>query len=191
MSVVVQRANYVLGLARRAFAFNDLQVFLLVYKTLARPHLEYAVQAWSPWKLRDIRKVESVQRRATKFVAGCRHLSYEDRLSALGLPTLHARRTRGDMILTFRIIKGLIHLNAESFFVFARDSRTRGHDHKLAVLRSSCDARRFFFSRRVVPVWNSLPGDVVNSDCVVSFKRRYDRHVANLLRVASDDIWIH
>jgi len=53
---------------------------------------------WSPYLKKDIRRLESVQRRATKFVKNICHLNYEDRLRTLGLPTLEYRRDRNDMI---------------------------------------------------------------------------------------------
>ena len=122
--------------------------------------------------------MEGVQRRATRLVGMCRGRSYKERLSLLHLSTLEERRIRGDMILTFRIIRGLCCLNVEEFFTLSHDGRTRGHPFKLAVLRSTCEARRFSFSRRVVPLWNSLPAEVVDADSVLSFKQRYDRFIA-------------
>jgi len=50
--------------------------------------LEYASQAWSPYKLKDIKRIESVQRRFTKRLPGLSHLNYTNRLKSLGLETL-------------------------------------------------------------------------------------------------------
>ena len=36
-----------------------------------------------------------------------KNINYEDRLKSLNLPSLEFRRTRGDMIETFKIIRGL------------------------------------------------------------------------------------
>ena len=41
---------------------------LLLYKSMVRPHLEYAVQAWSPNKISAIKLLEEVQRRLTKCI---------------------------------------------------------------------------------------------------------------------------
>jgi hypothetical protein len=37
-------------------------------KALVRPRIEYAEAVWSPFKVGDIEKIETVQRRATKQV---------------------------------------------------------------------------------------------------------------------------
>ena len=56
---------------------------------------------------------------------------------------------------------------------------TRGHDVRLRKSRAKYDLRKYFFSNRVVNVWNSLPGRVVNADSVNCFKSRLDKFWAN------------
>ncbi len=46
------------------------------FTTLVRPHLEYAIQASSPFVKKDIDHLERLQRLATRMVKGCRELSY-------------------------------------------------------------------------------------------------------------------
>ena len=52
------------------------------------------------------------------------------------------RRTRGDMIEVFMIVKGIDNLDSGKFFRFAENSRTRGHKHKLLKSRSRLDIRK-------------------------------------------------
>jgi len=40
----------------------------MLYKSLVRPHLEYANSVWSPYKKGDVEAIEKVQRRATKLL---------------------------------------------------------------------------------------------------------------------------
>ena len=51
-----------------------------MYKAIDRPHLEYCIQAWWPYRKTDIDKLERIQRRATKMISELRDLSYESRL---------------------------------------------------------------------------------------------------------------
>ena len=57
-----------------------------------------------PYLKKDMRKLEAVQRRATKQVSDLKNLEYPDRLKKLKLPTLLYRRMRGDMIETYKIL---------------------------------------------------------------------------------------
>ena len=117
----------------------DKEMFLELYLHLVRP-LEYAVQVWSPKLLKDVDKLEKVQRRATKLVPEISDLPYETRLQILGLPSLKERRIRGDMIEVFKILNGFENIDSEKFFKRStvqddggpsEGPMTRGHCHKL------------------------------------------------------------
>ena len=68
------------GLIKRTFTCMDKEMFFPLFKTLIRPHLEYATVVWSPFLKKDIFLIENVQRRATKIVKNISNLSYEERL---------------------------------------------------------------------------------------------------------------
>ena len=72
-----QKANGVLGWIRRHFHGLDKRGFLVLYKGYFRPHLEYAIQLWSPNYIKDIECLEKIQKRATKLVAELKRLPYE------------------------------------------------------------------------------------------------------------------
>jgi ribonucleases P/MRP protein subunit RPP40 len=84
----VNQVNIILGMIRRQFPTNDQTSFLIPCKSFIRPHLEYAVQAWSPQLKKDIALLKAVQRRVTHLVAGTQKLSYPVHQTALGLTTL-------------------------------------------------------------------------------------------------------
>ena len=170
------RANRILGLIRHTFCHLDCRTLSLLYKTLVRPLIEYGNQTWGPFNMADKKLVERVQRRATKLVPEIRHFPYQERLHALGLPSLQYRRQRGDMIAMFSIMHGRVRLNKEDFFNSPRTAQTRGHPLKVAKLQSLTRVRNNHFSIRVVNDWNSLPEDIVCAPSVEAFKNRLDRH---------------
>src|SRR6218665_2899818 len=98
-----------------------------------RPHLEYCVQAWSPYLRQDIYTLEQIQRRATKMIRGLGKPTYmyEERLLRCGLTNLEKRRTRGDLIEAYKIMTGKEAMSAHRFFEVSMDSRTRRHGYKL------------------------------------------------------------
>ena len=49
--------------------------FILLYKSMVRPHLEYANSVWSPYKIGDIEEIEIVQKRATKLIINLKNMS--------------------------------------------------------------------------------------------------------------------
>ena len=81
-------------------------MFKKLYSAYVIPHLEYAAPAWSPYRKKEIRTLEAVQRRATKLVPKLKNHKYADRLKVLGLTKLAERRCRGDLIQYFKIEKG-------------------------------------------------------------------------------------
>ena len=88
-------ANTVLGQISRAFHFRDKDIFSGLYKQYVRPHLEYAVQAWSPWLEKDKEILESVQKRAARSVSGTSPgLPGPSEGAGLGLPDGEAAKSR-------------------------------------------------------------------------------------------------
>ena len=152
----------------------DKKMFLILYKTFIRPILEYATVIWSPWMKRDIIAIEQVQRRATRMVKGmCCHLSYEERLLELGLPTLVYRRERADMIQMFKVLKGFDDVHINSLKV-SDNANTRGHDLKIVKRHYKSKKSMNSFAARSANNWNNLPQQCVDCDTVNAFKDNSD-----------------
>ena len=172
-------ANRVLGMISRTISSRSKNILVNLYKSLVRPHLEYCIQAWRPHYQKDIDVLERVQRRATKMIDGYKAKFYEERLKLCGLTTLETRRLRGDLIETFKIVKGFSNLHVIDFFSFhdTVSRPTRGHNMKLYKRRVSMDVGKFSFANRIVDEWNALPQEAIDSTCVNMFKNRIDCHL--------------
>ena len=105
------KANAMLGMINRAFTYKTKEVVLKLYKSLVRPHLDYCIQAWRPYKQKDIDLLESIQRRMSRIIPELRHLDYPSRLRILQITTLKTRRVRESRFI--KIIYGgqRYHLN--------------------------------------------------------------------------------
>ena len=75
------------GIIKRNFKFMGEEIFLNLYETLVRLHLEYSCVGWDPITLRDQRLIE-VQRRATKLIPEMEDLNYGQNLVKLKLLSL-------------------------------------------------------------------------------------------------------
>ena len=164
-----------LGMIKRHIVSRDKKTTIRLYKSLVRPKLEYCIQSWNPSLIKDIELLGQVQHRATKLIPEIAHLSYHERLKYLNLTTLELRRHRGDLIETFKILKGLESIPVNSLFEL-NTSITRGNSLKLTKPQSGLNIRHNNFSQRVINRWNRLPEHVVASTSVNRFKNAINRH---------------
>ena len=151
--------------------YKEKELITPLYKTIVRPHLEYCIQAWRPYRKKDIDMLERVQRRATKMIQKLRNISYEMRLKECEEET---RRLRGDQIEVFKILKGYENIDRNIFLTVKEERRTRGHGVTLAKKQCRLDIRKFSFSQRTVNEWNILSADCVGATSVNIFKNKID-----------------
>ena len=66
---------------KRNIHFKSKDVIVRLYKALARPRLEFCVQAWYPYLRKNIATIEREQRRAIKLIEGFRDMFYSKHIS--------------------------------------------------------------------------------------------------------------
>ena len=141
-------ANAVLGQISRAFHFRDKQIFTGLYKQYVRPHLEYALQAWSPWLEKDKDILEAVHKRAVRVVTGLRATDYVGRLQELGWTTLTERREQADMTLVNGVLAGRAGIEPTEWFTPVtnsdRGTRSTADELNLKLVHGRLDTRKTF-----------------------------------------------
>ena len=179
VSAAAKKGNQVLGQLLRAFTYRDKTTYVRLYTMYVRPHLEYAIQAWSPYLQQDIDILEKVQLRVVRQISGLSG-DYPSMLKSINLPSLADHRLHGDMIQTFKIIHRLDNVNPDTWFVM----RCNQHHHgtrlatdplSLHLPPSNTALRKNFFSVWVVNNWNQLPLSLRSSKTTNEFKNGYNR----------------
>jgi hypothetical protein len=99
--------------------------------------------------------------------------SYEERLEQSGLSTFEDRRLRGDLIVTFRAIRGFFNFDLSPIFTLNRNERLRGHNLRLKE-DFKTKIRENYLRNRVFDHWNGLSTEIVNSTTVNFFKNKLD-----------------
>ena len=163
-----------LGFINRSLTYKNEQNVIKLYKSIVRPHLEYSVQAWSPYLKKDIIKLERIQRRATKMIPNLRHIPYEERLEKTKLFPLEWRRMRGDLIETFKIFNRINNTHINKLYDLS-DNSLRNNGLKLKFKRFQSEVARYTFTRRIPRVWNGLPMEVIASSSIDTLKKKLDR----------------
>jgi hypothetical protein len=159
---VISRAKQRVYLLFKCFVSRDILLLMKAYVSYVLPIFDYCSSVYSPFKLSEIDRLESVQRNFTKKLSGLCDLPYDERLAKCGLVSLELRRLRKDLGLCYQIVNGLIALNFADFFTADTNHRTRRNRQKLKIQKMShVSSRANFFSVRVVPVWNTLTDDII------------------------------
>ena len=180
ISSKISKANTMIHIVRNTFKYLDEAMFKLLFKSIIRPHLEYASPVWSPITRVEKARIEGVQRRATKLVPTLSNLPYTERLQHLKLPTLEYRRTRQDLIFLYNYAHNNIILNTRTRCNTCRyntsmlspiTSGTRGHPFRYKQHRH-IGIRKRFFTTRILSLWNSLTSHTVLAPTLNQFKSR-------------------
>jgi len=127
------RSNLIL----KCFVSRDISTLMRAFTVYVRPIWEYASCVWSPYRMGQIKQIESVQRSFTKRLLYHTCIDYKTRLLRLGVDSLEMRRLLQDLIYTYKIVFGLDTNAGNEFFTLA-NINTRGHMYTLFIAASMC-----------------------------------------------------
>ena len=161
-----------LGLIFRTFTGMDKNMFLNLYNSLVRPHLEYATRVWSPLYKKDMIAIENDQWRDTRLLPSFKDKTYPERLKSLGLPLVEYRRDTADLVHVYKIMYNIGLVDKNKMFTMSEYIGKRGHPLKIYKRRFRLNIRGNYFSNSVIDLWNELPENVMIAPTLNSFKSR-------------------
>jgi len=127
ISNITAKVNRTIGFSRRNIHACPKEVKAAAYTTLVRLSIEYASAVWDPLNKKQISQLDSVQRRAVRFVSN----NFQDREPGavtsmiLKCESRWKRCTKARSVLMYKIINNLVEIRAEHLLIPSY-SRTRG-----------------------------------------------------------------
>ncbi len=150
-----------IGLIKRCFTQLSPEKMRILFQSLVRPLLEFASPAWSPWLVKDIENLESVQNK-------CMRMS-----NSTGWEPLVSRRRKADLREAYKCLNGESKLKPTKLFSLSNQA-LRGQQ-RLSQQYSRTDLRKHYFSRRVVRDWNYVSNLPPISTTYAQFKSKLRR----------------
>ena len=176
VSNVCTKANRTLGFLRRNLHSCPQEVKEAAYKGLVRPVLDYGSSVWDPPGVVLQEELESVQKRAARFVTG--NYDYETGsmtgiLGQLKWESLKKRRKDNRLILLYKGLKGKASVPTDDLIPKTRRCRNQ-HSMAFQTPIANTDVYKSSFFPQTIRDWNALPDSLISSaedaeDCVAKF----------------------
>ena len=167
------RANSTLAFLRRNLSRCPKQLKVTAYKSLVRAGLDYASVIWDPHTEKEIKQLETVQRRAARFVCSDyrRDSSVTNMLSELQWESLQQRRRTARLVLFHKVVGGEVQV-PHSHILQTNTNRTRAGARGLYQnIAASTETYRQSFFPKTLKEWNLLPKEYTDATDIASFKQ--------------------
>ena len=178
---VKAKASSKLGFLRRNVRIASPRLKNQLYSTVVRSTMEYAATVWNPHEAKLVDNLETVQRRAARWVLH-RHertASVTRMLTQLGWCTLAERRRRSQLLMLYKIIHGLAYVPHTFLLRTSNTQHTRNTNPlTFAPFQPRTNYYKFSFFPYAVSQWNALPLSTLNSPSVEAFKARLQQAAA-------------
>ena len=170
------KANTAMGIIRRTFDHLDKHTFMLLYRSMVRPHLKVSNSIWIPHQKQDIETIEQVQKRATKYIPGFKDLPMNNAWDYWGYQHPHIEESAGIWSRPTKFWQES--MMQKSFQTRLKvKKKTKGHNKKLFKRRATnLNCCKQLFTLSIVSVWNGLPDNVVNAPNISCFKWCLNKH---------------
>ena len=175
VNYVCWKASRILGFVTRCSRNMSWKAMLNLYKALILPIITYCCAMWSPGDKHNTKRIESVQRRATRIIMfrkeGSWETSYNYRLKTLNILSIEDTFKLHKLTIGFKIMKGFC---PPSFDEFVRCSeRCEGR-----LIHWNAKGNIFLNSVFVAfpRLWEQIPNSIQQSSTIISFKSALTKH---------------
>ena len=179
---IAHKANSVKSFLQRNIKTCPTSVKENCYKIMVRSVMEYACTVCSPHTKKNIQTLETVQRRAARFIKNdyANTSSVTAMLQELELPTLEERRWAIKATMVFKILHNIVCIPADNYYTPITDTRNIRH-HQRVKQYASFHVNTFMnsFFPLSINIWNKLPNDVVSTATITDFKNRLTHDLFN------------
>ena len=173
---ITAKATRSLNVLRHSLYTCPPSVKSAVYKCIVRPMLEYASPVWYLHSSGDIKQLESVQRRAARWVCGSRwnpvnrhwSKSSDHCISHLGWPSLHQRRNYFTICQVHNILNQQTAIPSSQYF--STVNRHPSNPSALDTSISTIGPYRYSFFINSPFLWNNIPTKILQIKNVNLFR---------------------
>ena len=172
VGLICKKTRKLVGMLYRNFyQFSSSNILVKLYKSLIRPHMEYACQVWDPHLKKDIQVLENVQKFALRVCSKSWSSDYATLLDTLSMPTLSDRRETLKLCLLFNILTGKVIYPSCPITVKNSPYTTRcSNTLQLVVPRARSNQYKHSFLPSAIQRWNGLNFAANACNSLTSFK---------------------
>ena len=185
VSSVTKKCNKLLGFLRTVVGNQNQNILLTLYRSLVLPIIDFCSPVWFVYRKNHINNLETIQRRATRFILGQKRgdQSYGERLKQLNLMDLNNRRKYLSTCFACSCISNTC---STSSFVFSNWSVNSRHPDVLLFndhITPKTDSFKFTIAANFPRMWAELPDSVRDNFILYSmssFKKHLKSHFTEI-----------
>ena len=179
ISRIPSSANRSLGFIKRNLYSCTKPIKETAYCSLVRPLLEYSSAVWDPYTKDLTNKIESIQRRAARFVANdYKYTSnVSDMIKDLNWSSLKDRRTISRLSILHKARQDLLALPVNDLLQPVQRLSRHVHSNCYKIIPSNKDCHKYSYLPQTVKDWNGLPYSTTLIEDPKKFKAAVATHL--------------
>ena len=177
------RSNTYAKACQKLFLLSHMQHIIyidarkLFYNAHTKPHIEYASVVWEGCGEVHFKKLNSLHRRAGKFILSGPSLSTEQKMSALGILNPPQQLAYNKGIFMHKVLNN----NSTDYLAqlpISHQSHYTNSRNNLYVPRPRLDLFKTSISFAGASLWNSLPQNIKSCIALPCFKRNLHKYIS-------------